>query len=172
MTVAYVNSNIHPRGEYEHRLDTLRIFLRDSEVPLLEGVYDAERWERVVGIHGYDARADRCRACYALRFEEVARLAVEGRYDAISTTLSISPYQYTSVIAEELERAARAQGIMPLFRDFRECYPEATRRSRELGMYRQNYCGCRYSEDEARLERIERKKARKEARARRASASE
>ena len=69
----------------------------------------------------------------------------------------MSPYQYTDVIREELERAASAAGVQPLFEDYRPFYDEATHRSREMGMYRQNYCGCRFSDDEAAAERSERK---------------
>ena len=82
----------------------------------------------------------------------------------MGTTLSVSPYQYTDVIREELERAASAAGVRPLFEDYRPFYDEATHRSRSLRMYRQNYCGCRFSDAEAAAEREERRAARRAAR--------
>lgn len=115
-----------------------------------------------------DKRRARCRACYRLRFEEAARYAADHGFSAVGTTLSVSPYQYTDVIREELERAAEAAGVDAVFRDYRPNYDEATRRSRALGMYRQNFCGCRISEAEAAAERAERKierRRRKEAQA-------
>lgn len=108
-----------------------------------------------------EKRAARCRACYRLRLEEAAQRAAEGGFEALSTTLAVSPYQYTDIIREELERAAAQAGVRAVFEDFRPFYPEATRRSRELGMYRQNYCGCAISDLEASAERAERKAARK-----------
>ena len=112
--------------------------------------------------HLYSDRDNRCRACYRLRLEELARYAHEHDFDAIGTTLSVSPYQYTSIIKEELERAAaHYDGLTALFEDFRPYYPNATKRSRDLGMYRQNYCGCAYSNKEAAAERAARKAARK-----------
>ena len=102
-------------------------------------------------------REARCRACYRLRLEETARVAAEQGFDGIGTTLSVSPYQYTKVIEEEVRRAAEREGIEGVFEDFRPYYDEATRRSRALGMYRQNYCGCRISDEEAAAERAERK---------------
>ena len=81
----------------------------------------------------------------------------------------MSPYQYTDVIREELERAAAAASVRPLFEDYRPFYDEATHRSRELGMYRQNYCGCRFSDAEAAAERAERKAQRAAKRAERAA---
>lgn len=110
-------------------------------------------------------REARCRACYRLRLEETARVAAERGYEGIGTTLSVSPYQYTQVIREEVERAATQTGVAPVFEDFRPYYDEATRESRELGMYRQNFCGCRISDLEAAAERAERKEQRAAAKA-------
>ena len=143
LTIAYMNSNIAPADEYAHRLSTLRAWAAGEQLDVLEGAYDPAAWEtcagRVGAAEGDPARRKaRCRACYRLRFEEAAALAAEHGFDALGTTLSVSPYQYTDVIREELERAA-------------------THRSREMGMYRQNYCGCRFSDDEAAAERSERK---------------
>lgn len=116
------------------------------------------------------ARQARCRACYRMRFEETARYAAEHGFAAIGTTLSVSPYQYTGIIQEELERAAAKAGVEARFVDYRPYYGNATQRSREAGMYRQNYCACRFSEEEARLEREERKRARKQRQAAEAAA--
>lgn len=159
LTIAYFNSNIHPEPEYLHRKDTLIEWAESEGIPVVEGRYDVESWERTAGAFGIDAdvREQRCRACYRLRLEEAARYAAEHGFDAISSTLTVSPYQYTQVIGEELERAAKQAGIDWVFEDFRPNYDEATRRSREIGMYRQNYCGCRYSAAEAAKERAERK---------------
>ena len=110
-------------------------------------------------------REARCRACYRLRLEETARVAAERGFEGIGTTLSVSPYQYTQVIREEVERAAAQAGVVPVFEDFRPYYDEATRESRELGMYRQNFCGCRISDLEAAAERTERKEQRAAAKA-------
>ena len=77
----------------------------------------------------------------------------------------MSPYQYTRIIREELQRACAREGIEARFADYRPFYDEATRRSREDGMYRQNYCGCRFSDAEAAAEREERRATRRAARA-------
>jgi len=116
-----------------------------------------------------DRRRERCRACYRLRLEEAAAAAAEGGYDALSTTLAVSPYQFTDVIHEELERAAARAGIAAHFEDYRPYYDEATRISRELGMYRQNYCGCRFSIVEGEATRAFIKQQRKAAKAAKAA---
>ena len=178
LTIYYANSNIEPESEYEHREQTIESWAQESSTPFVEGPYRPETWEETVGHIGDAALADangsaldveparreaRCRACYRMRFEEAASYAADHGYPALGTTLSVSPYQYTDVIREELERACEREGIEAVFRDFRPNYPEATRRSREMGMYRQNYCGCRFSDAEAAAERAERKEERRRA---------
>lgn len=169
LTIAYMNSNIAPADEYDRRLAALRAWAAGERVSVIEGVYDPAAWEACAGRVGDAAddparREARCRACYRLRFEEAARLAAYQGFDALGTTLSVSPYQYTDVIREELQRAAAAVGVRALFEDYRPFYDEATHRSREMGMYRQNYCGCRFSDAEAAAERAERKAQRAAAR--------
>lgn len=113
-----------------------------------------------------DRRKERCRACYRMRLEEAAAFAKDGGFDALTTTLAVSPYQFTEVIHEELERASAQAGIAAHFQDFRPYYDEATRISRELEMYRQNYCGCRFSIREGEATRAFVKQQRKEKKAR------
>lgn len=166
LAIAYMNSNIAPAEEYAYRRDTLATWAASLSIPVVEGVYDPRAWQQEVGCIGDDParREARCRACYRLRFEEAARAAVEQGFDAIGTTLSVSPYQYTDIIRDELVRAADHAGVQALFEDYRPHYDEAARRSKELGMYRQNYCGCRFSDAEAAVERAARKRERASAR--------
>lgn len=114
-------------------------------------------------------RRERCRACYRMRLEEAASAAVEGGFEGIATTLAVSPYQFTDVIHEELDRAAGRAGIQAHFQDYRPYYDEATRISREIGMYRQNYCGCRFSIKEGEATRAFLKARRKAAKAAKAA---
>lgn len=152
VTVVYANPNIHPAEEYERRRDTLANYAAEAGIEWVEIPYDPASWMERVAPLARD-RLRRCRACYRLRFESAAEYAVEHGFDAIATTLSVSPYQDADAIAEEGEAVAAAHGLEYVRRDFRDRYPEATRRSRELGMYRQNYCGCVLSDVEARQDR-------------------
>lgn len=191
-TILYANGNIRPEEEYRHRLDTLRAWAAKDGIEVVEVPYDAALWEATVGPVGEavrerfgvvldtedpesdaaDARRTRCRLCYRMRFEQTARWAHEHGYDAMGTTLSVSPYQYTDIIREELERAAANVGVRARFEDYRAHYDEATRRSRELGIYRQSFCGCRFSEEESRIQHEQRAASRAAAKAARAKARE
>lgn len=162
-TLVYANPNIQPRAEYELRRDTAARYADVVGAGFVEVEGGEDTWEREVAVFGAD-RSRRCRACYRVRFEAVARWARENGFDAVATTLSISPYQDADAIRDELEAAAARHGVRARFVDHRERYREATRRSREAGMYRQNYCGCRFSRVEADREREERRSRRREAR--------
>lgn len=151
-TICWTNPNIQPVDERERRLVELRRWCADASIELIEAGEDCERWERAVAPLATN-RQRRCRACYGLRLAEACRVAQERGFEHIATTLAVSPYQLFEVCNDVLERLAAAHGLTPVIRDFRPFYPEATRRSRELGMYRQNYCGCRFSAVEAAMDR-------------------
>ena len=159
VTVAFCNPNIQPYEEYVRRREVLREHAAREGVDVVELPYDLAGWLEQVGPLA-QAGEERCKSCFRTRFEATARYAAENGFDAISTTLTVSPYQNPEIIAEEGERAALSAGVVFLHRDFRERYQDATRRSLELGMYRQNYCGCVLSDVEARQAR-EARRARK-----------
>lgn len=164
-TILWTNPNIQPLAEHERRLDTLRAWAADvAHVDVIVACDDRAAWERLAAPAGFD-RERRCRACYALRLEEACRVARERGFAHVSTTLAVSPYQLFDACGQILRAVAARHGLTPVWRDFRPFYPEATRESRALGMYRQNYCGCRFSAAEAAIERHEARDARKAAKA-------
>jgi predicted adenine nucleotide alpha hydrolase (AANH) superfamily ATPase len=155
--VCYANPNIHPADEYAHRRDTLLEYARTAGIDVRELPYRPELWEAATeGL----TRPERCHACYRLRIGMVAAEAARDGFDAVATTLTVSPYQDPQAIRAMGEEACAEAGIAFMVTDFRERYPAATRRSRELGMYRQNYCGCGPSMAEAEQERAARRAAR------------
>lgn len=164
ITIAYLNSNIDDAPEYQKRLETLLAWASQEGVPVIEGTYDPQDWNKQIESRWSkgNARALRCSTCYRYRFDELAALAADQGFDAIATTLSVSPYQFTKSIEEMLYAAAAPYPQLEvLFTDYRPFYPDATQKSRELNMYRQNYCGCHWSKVEAAEERQQRKEERK-----------
>lgn len=160
VTLCYVNPNIEPPEEYGRRLRTLRTWAGLLQIPVVEGPCDRQAWERAVAPLGAD-RPARCEACYRLRLRAAGAIAREGGFDAIATTLAVSPYQLLDACNRQLVAVARAYGLTPLPRDFTLLYPESVRASRALGMYRQSYCGCRFSAAEAALGRCAARESRR-----------
>lgn len=152
-TICWTNPNIQPAEEHERRLFELRRWCTSEGIALIEAEEDTALWERAVAPVGALDRERRCRACYGLRLAEACRVAEREGFDHVATTLAVSPYQLFDICNEVLERLCAARGLTPVIRDFRPWYPKATERSRDLGMYRQKYCGCRFSAAEAALDR-------------------
>ena len=162
-TICWTNPNIQPVAEHDLRLHTLMEWAKNvARVEVIVAGDNREAWEAGVAPAGFD-RKRRCRACYALRLSESCRVARERGFTRISTTLAVSPYQLFDTCTELLVALAKQHGLTPVVRDFRPYYPNATKESRSLGMYRQNYCGCRFSAAEATIERHEARDARKAA---------
>ena len=98
----------------------------------------------------------RCPVCYHDRLRATARLARASRFDAFTTTLLYSKFQRHELIREIGESVGREVGIPFVYRDFRTGWKAGIETSKRLGMYRQQYCGCIYSEKERYAEKAER----------------
>jgi predicted adenine nucleotide alpha hydrolase (AANH) superfamily ATPase len=141
----YYNPNIHPYLEYCRRWETLELFTcREGLAVIREEAYPIETFLRQVAFR----EEERCLACYQLRLDRTAQVAVQGGFDAFTTTLLYSRFQKHDQIKSVGEGVARKRGIAFLYRDFRIGWSEGVRISKELEMYRQPYCGCIYSEKE------------------------
>ena len=145
LTGYYFNPNIHPYLEYRRREETLTAYAGEKGLPVIRADdYDMEAFFRLIA----GREDDRCRLCYTLRLQETARKAKEGGFAGFTTTLLYSKFQKHDIIREVGDRLGREGNIPFLYLDFREGWKEGVRLSRELGMYRQPYCGCIYSEKE------------------------
>jgi epoxyqueuosine reductase len=141
----FFNHNIHPYQEYIRRRDAAQQ-MADLEGMLLV-VWDEYRLEEFLA--NVAAEPDnRCGYCYASRLDAAAASAKEGGFDAFTSSLFYSRYQNHDLMRLKAEAAAEQHGVSFLYRDFRPGWQEGIRRSKELGLYRQQYCGCIYSEKE------------------------
>jgi len=159
VAVYFDNPNIHPVGEYERRRDTLLEYASEVGITVTQGEYDPQTWIEAVAPYVSDQQ-ERCRACFTLRLDRAAKAASEQGYEGYATTLTVSPYQDGEAIREAGEVAGARYGVTYLHDDHRPRYQEAVRRSRDLDMYRQNYCGCLLSEIEAEESRRRRREKR------------
>ena len=91
---------------------------------------------------------NRCRYCYYLRLRQAAAVARKGKYDAFTSTLLISKQQKHELARKIGEDVAEETGVSFLYRDFREGWKEHWKLTEKYGLYKQQYCGCLYSEYE------------------------
>ena len=139
----YYNPNIHPYQEYRRRLEALEVFAGQEGLAVQrDDAYPMESFFRLAAFR----EEERCRICYGLRLARTAAAALHGGFSAFTTTLLYSRYQKHDLIRQVAQEAAEHHGITFFYRDFREGWSEGVRISKTLGMYRQPYCGCIYSE--------------------------
>ena len=147
VTGYWYNPNIHPWQEHEARRKSLLGYGEQTGLPLIvEPGYDIVRFMQE--IVGRERHGDRCAVCYNMRLNAAAACASRLSIPLITTTLLISPYQDQNLIREIGEAAATRHGVEFYFENFRRGWSERGRLTRKYGLYRQQYCGCLYSEFE------------------------
>jgi predicted adenine nucleotide alpha hydrolase (AANH) superfamily ATPase len=141
----FYNPNIHPYQEYQRRLAAVQAYEKEAAIRVIyRDEYDLEQFLRGVAFR----EDERCRFCYHLRLEAAAQVAKRGKFDAFTSTLLHSKHQDHELIKTIGETVGKEQGVKFLYQDFRDGWKEGIEESKTLGLYRQSYCGCIYSEKE------------------------
>lgn len=141
----WYNPNVHPYTEHERRRQALIQFAAAEDLPVLEWPqYEMVNFFRAVA--GHEVFRERCRFCYRIRLERTAQMARERGFDTFTTTLLISPYQDEAMILTIGEDVGQKSGVPFYYERFRRGWSERGRMAKEHGLYKQDYCGCVYSE--------------------------
>jgi|SRR5690554_1133314 len=141
----YNNPNIHPFREWKRRREALKTFAQIRKLPLLiEEEYEMQKFLRKINLH----EQERCQYCYELRLNKTAEKAKELGIEWFGTTLFISPYQNREMILKIGTDLAAHYNLRFYERDFRPGFRRSQEVADELGLYKQGYCGCIYSEFE------------------------
>ncbi len=155
ITIFYYNPNISEQIEYEKRVaEQKRLILElpvKNPISFLEGNYDPSLFDRAIaGKEHLGERSKRCYACYAFRMKETCKNAKEKGFDYFTTTLSISPYKNANWLNEIGEGLQEEYGMPYLCADFKKKngYKRSIELSERYHLYRQDFCGCKYSRAE------------------------
>jgi hypothetical protein len=145
VTGFFFNPNIHPLIEFRRRLKALKVLQERLPVEVI--------YEEDYGLYQYleavDWRSDhRCADCYRLRLDRTARETAERGFDAFTTTLFTSTHQDHETIREVGTRCAEQHGVEFLVRDWRDLAEHNHQQAKKMNLYRQQYCGCIFSENE------------------------
>ncbi len=155
ITLFYYNPNITSLEEYQKRVEEQKRFLKEKTFPhpihFLEGNYNPK--EFLEAIHGYEQipeGGERCFRCYELRLTKTAEIAKQYKFDYFTTTLSISPMKNAEKL-NEIGCRLQPQEVIYLVSDFKKKggYQRSIELSKLYGLYRQDYCGCEFSKQEA-----------------------
>ncbi len=141
----WFNPNIHPYAEYNLRLNALKQLqkLWDLDVEYID-YYGLKEFIR----RTENGTGDRCYVCYTMRLDETARKAKDMGLDGFTTSALVSPYQKFDIIVKVGREMEEKHSISFYLEDFRPGWKKGVSLSKELGLYRQRYCGCIYSEME------------------------
>ena len=150
VTVLYYNPNIEPEEEYMHRRAEQERFLSlaGNGIGWLPCEYDHDAFAAFAPAMAEEPEGGkRCLACFALRLNATANLALSHGFEYFTTTLSVSPHKNADNVNRAGEEAARRTGVKYLYADFKKKngYQRSLQLSAEYGLYRQNYCGCLFS---------------------------
>lgn len=152
ITVLYYNPNISPVEEYEKRkAEQIRLINEGdwkNPIDIMDCDYEGDKYTAAVkGLENEPEGGARCRVCFGVRLDKAARLARANDFDYFVTTLSISPLKDARLLNEIGNKLGEKYGIKYLPSDFkkREGYKRSIELSRKYNLYRQNFCGCKYS---------------------------
>ena len=141
----FYRHNIHPYSECMKREEALRQYAEKSGLRVIyqEG-YDLEGFLRNMVFR----EAKRCQICYHERLKAAAHIAKRGKFDYFTSTLLYSKQQNHKLIRDIGESVGKQIGVPFYYADFREGWKRGIEQSKAMGLYRQQYCGCIYSEKE------------------------
>ena len=152
ITILYYNPNISPFSEYDKRkkeqirlINTMKTI---HPVKIMDCDYDNDIYEsKIKGLENEPERGKRCSVCFKLRLEKTAKLAKDNNFDYFCTTLTVSPYKNSNLINAIGKELEDIYDITYLASDFKKKngYKRSIELSAEYNLYRQNYCGCKYS---------------------------
>jgi hypothetical protein len=141
----YYNPNIHPYQEFDRRKQTLIEYSSKIELRIIyENDYPLDLWIQNVTFR----EQNRCQFCYYDRLKATAIVARKGKFDFFTSTLLYSKFQNHELICEIGQNLEKKYGVSFYYTDFRKGWKQGIELSKKLNMYRQQYCGCIYSEKE------------------------
>ena len=157
----FFNPNIHPYKEWDMRLKTAKEFAEKVDMKIITDENYMLRDFLKKALMAESVENGRCRMCYTWRLEQAAKFAAENGFDSFTSTLFYSIYQQHDLMKETAEFFAEKYGVSFYYEDFRTGWQEGTDISIDLGLDRQPYCGCIFSEEE-RYSKAIRKQKKKE----------
>jgi predicted adenine nucleotide alpha hydrolase (AANH) superfamily ATPase len=148
VTTLFYNPNIQPEKEYKKRLNEMERLCDIKKTELLVVDYNADQWyDCISGFEDTPEGGERCSLCFEIRLLKTAEIAAGRGWKKIATSLSVSPHKNVHVINSAGKRVSKRFGMDFLESDFKknDGYRKSCELSRLYGLYRQNYCGCRFS---------------------------
>lgn len=148
VVVYFYNPNIYPQEEYQKRLDAETKLCTHFGCNLIIGEYETEVYYNfVAGLENEPEKGLRCDKCFELRLRKTAQKCVELGINEFTTSMVISPhknYEKLTKIGKDIAQEYNLQYFSLNFRK-NDGFLKTNQISKDLGLYRQNYCGCKFA---------------------------
>ncbi len=144
----FFNPNIDSGEEHAKRFAAVRRLQDALPFALRVGEGGREEWEGAVrGLEGEPEKGRRCEACIRMRLARTAREAAAGGFSAFCTVLTVSPKKDAAMVNRVGRDEGARAGVAFIEADMKknDGFRKSVALSKRLGLYRQNYCGCRFS---------------------------
>lgn len=139
----FSDSNIFPHEEFIKRYENLLIVAEHYGLDVVLDEWDHDRWLEAVRGHEDDKEhGERCSLCFRFNLERTAEKARELGIENFATTLTVSRFKNSAKIFHEGEGLS---GFCPMDFKKKDGFSRSIVLSKELGLYRQDYCGCEFS---------------------------
>lgn len=144
----FYNPNIYPDLEYQKRLEAEKILCKHLGCELIVEEYEPDKYlDYVKGFENEPEKGKRCDKCFEMRLIKTAEFAKANNIENFTTSIVISPHKSFAKLTSIGNEIAQKYNLNYLAIDFKkkDGFLKTNKLSRELGLYRQNYCGCKFS---------------------------
>ncbi len=141
----FSNANIEPQKEYDKRLEDFYRVASHYNCPTYEDAYSPKEWRDVIAEFANTPEGGtRCEHCFLYRLRRTAQFCKKQGFNQFTTTMSISPHKRIELLHRAGNLAAQEHGITYKGYNFKKKggFQNSIVLSKELGLYRQDYCGC------------------------------
>lgn len=148
----WYDPNIQPKKEYDKRLEAFIKVCEIEGVEWIEGEYDVKNFfTKIKGLEDTPEKWEKCTECYDMRLERTAKLAREMGITKWTSTLNTSPHKDLEkmfYLGEKWDAETFGEKLEFLKIAFRKNwgFQRSVDYTKKHDIYRQNYCGCVYSD--------------------------
>lgn len=151
ISLLWYGPNIHPVKEHSKRLSNAIKLSKIYKIELIKGSYDLDKWNELTkGLGNEPEGGHRCNVCFQMRLTKTAQVAKQMGFDIFATTLTIGPQKKADIINAQANKIAKQYQVDFYSADFKkkDGFKKSIELSKKYNFYRQNYCGCRYSNND------------------------
>ncbi len=158
ITIFFYNPNIDKEEEFKKRQDEEIRLINElnnkyskNKIKIVTTNHNSDDYNKIVlGLENENEGGKRCEKCFFLRLSETANFAKQNNFDYFTTTLTVSPHKNAELLNEIGLKISEKFGIKFLVSDFKkeDGYKRSIELSKKYNLYRQDYCGCKFSKRE------------------------